>query len=120
MVFGVKNMFEVEGELSCRESQFRFLNRAVPLFSLENFSLKLGCKRYVKMSVPFIEKLNGITIVKIFQGNQCYTMQLKITDNYAVMDMVNNSRQTMYFRKEKALGIVDIRSLGYYNIRHSV
>ena len=34
--------------------------------------------------------------------------------------MVNNSRQTMYFRKEKALGIVDIRSLGYYNIRHSV
>ena len=72
------------------------------------------------MSVPFIEKLNGIAIVKIFQGNQCYTMQLKITNNYAVMDMVNNSKQTMYFRKEKALGIVDIRSLGYYNIRHSV
>ena len=66
MVFGVKNMFEVEGELSCRESQFRFLNRAVPLFCLENFSLKPGCKRYVKMSVPFIEKLNGIAIVKIF------------------------------------------------------
>ena len=120
LVFGVKSMFEVEGELSCRESQFRFLNRAVPLFCLENFSLKPGCKRYVKMSVPFIEKLNGIAIVKIFQGNQCYTMQLKITNNYAVMDMVNNSRQTMYFRKEKALGIVDIRSLGYYNIRHSV
>ena len=56
MVFGVKNMFEVEGELSCRESQFRFLNRAVPLFCLENFSLKPGCKRYVKMSVPFIDK----------------------------------------------------------------
>ena len=122
LVFGVKNMIEVEGEMSCRESQFRFLNRAVPLFCLENFSLKPGCKRYVKMSVSFIEKLNGIAIVKIFQGNQCYTMQLKITNNYAVMDMVNNSGQTitMYFRKEKALGIVDIRSLGYYNIRHSV
>ena len=45
LVFGVKNMFEVEGELSCRESQFRFLNRAAPLFSLENFSLKPGCKK---------------------------------------------------------------------------
>ena len=55
LVFGVKNMFEVEGELSCRESQFRFLNRAAPLFSLENFSLKPGCKRYVKMSVPFMK-----------------------------------------------------------------
>ena len=61
LVFGVKNMFEVEGELSCREPQFRFLNRAVPLFCLENFSLKPGCKTYVKMSVPFIEKLNGIS-----------------------------------------------------------
>ena len=81
LVFGVKNMFEVEGELSCRESQFRFLNRAVPLFSLENFSLKPGCKRYVKMSVPFIEKLNGIAIVKIFQGNKCYTMQRKSLTN---------------------------------------
>ena len=26
----------------------------------------------------------------------------------------------MYFRKEKALGIVDIRFLGYYNNKHSV
>ena len=94
-------MFEVEGELSCRESQFRFLNRAVPLFSLENFSLKPGCKRYVKMSVPFIEKLNGIAIVKIFQGNQCYTMQLKITDNYTVMDMVNNSGKLCTLEKRK-------------------
>ena len=30
IVFGMKNMFEVEGELSCRNSEFRFMNRAVP------------------------------------------------------------------------------------------
>ena len=40
-------------------------------------------------------------------------------NNFAVIDMVNNSKHTMYFRKDdKALGIVGIRSLGYYNIKH--
>ena len=58
--------------------------------------------------------------MKVFQGNQCHTMQLKISNNFAVIDMVNNSKKTMFFTKDKAIGIVDIRSLGYYNIKHSV
>ena len=53
LVLGMKNMHELEGELSPRNSEFRFLNRAVPLFSLENFSLKPGCKRFVKCIAPF-------------------------------------------------------------------
>ena len=83
LVFGVKNMFEVEGELSCRNSEFRFLNRAVPLFCFENFSLKPGCKRFVKRTAPFIQPLNGIAICKIFQGNQSYTIQLKIANKHS-------------------------------------
>ena len=120
LVFGVKNMFEVEGELSCRNSEFIFLNRAVPIFCLENFSLKPGCKRYVKVSTPFIHQLNGYAIVKIFQGNQCHTMQLKLVNNSAVIDMVNNSKVTIFFTKHKAIDVVDIRSLGYYNIKQCV
>ena len=120
LVFGVKNMFEVEGELSCRNSEFRFLNRAVPIFCSENFSLRPGCKRYVKVTTPFTQPLNGYAIVKIFYTSQCYTMQLKLVNNTAVIDMVNNSRITMFFTKQKAIGIVDIRSLGYYNIQQCV
>ena len=120
LVFGVKNMFEVEGELSCRNSEFRFLNRAVPIFCSENFSLKPGCKRYVKVTTPFTQPLNGYAIVKIFHTSQCHTMQLKLVNNTAVIDMVNNSRTTMFFTKQKAFGIVDIRSLGYYNIQQCV
>ena len=120
LVFGVKNLFEVEGELSCRNSEFRFLNRAVPIFCSENFSLRPGCKRYVKVTTPFTQPLNGYAIVKIFYTSQCYTMQLKLVNNTAVIDMVNNSRTTMFFTKQKAIGIVDIRSLGYYNIQQCV
>ena len=34
--------------------------------------------------------------------------------------MVNNSKTTLYFTRERAIGIVDIRSLGFYNIKQSV
>ena len=57
IVFGMKNMFEVEGELSCRNSEFRFMNRAVPLFSMENISIKPKQKRYVKLVAPFVNYL---------------------------------------------------------------
>ena len=52
IVFGMKNMHEVEGEHSARHSEFRFMNRAIPLFPQETFMLKPGCKRYVKIIAP--------------------------------------------------------------------
>ena len=55
LVFGMKNMFEVEGEHSCRNSEFRFMNRAVPLFCLENTTIKPKQKKYVKLIAPFVK-----------------------------------------------------------------
>ena len=40
LVFGMKNMHEVEGEHSARHSKFRFLNRAIPIFPEESFYSK--------------------------------------------------------------------------------
>ena len=40
LVFGMKNMHEVEGEHSVRHSEFRFLNRAIPIFPQETFTVK--------------------------------------------------------------------------------
>ena len=54
LIFGVKNMFELEGEVSCRTSQFKFLNRSLPLFPLSTHRIKVGAKAYVKAKVPFI------------------------------------------------------------------
>ena len=120
LVFGVKNMYEVEGEFSCRNSEFRFMNRAVPLYSQDNFTLKPNGKRYVKVIAPFIHKLSGIAIAKIFHGCGTITVKLKLENNVGVINMMNITQNTMVFNRYKSFGIVDIRSLGYYNIRHSV
>ena len=54
LIFGVKNMFEIEGEVSCRTSQFKFLNRSLPVFPLSTCRIKVGTKAYVKAKIPFI------------------------------------------------------------------
>ena len=37
--------------------------------------------------------------------------------NAATLDIVNNGTDTIIFRPEEMLGIVDLRSLGYYKIK---
>ena len=119
LVIGMKNMHELEGELSPRNSELRFLNRAVPLFTMETFSLKPGCKRFVKSIAPFPAALSGTAIVKIAQGQRTITVQCKLQNNLGVLDLVNTSKTTMIFSSDSALGIVDIRSMGYFNIQHA-
>ena len=120
LVFGMKNMFEVEGEHSCRNSEFRFMNRAVPLFCLENTTIKPKQKKYVKLIAPFVNYLSGNAIAKINHGNSMLTVRIKLQNNVAVVDIINTSNRVLHFCREKAMGIVDIRSLGYYTIRHCV
>ena len=118
LVFGMKNMHEVEGEHSARHSEFRFLNRAIPMFPTNNFTLKPGCKRYVKVIAPFPQQLSGIAVMKIVQGNRALTVKCKIQKNLGVLDIINTSEAPIIFSKNIAIGIVDIRSLGFFNIRH--
>ena len=47
---------------------------------------------------------------------QVLTMLLKLTCNAAIIDIVNNRTETIIFQLEEMLGIVDLRSLGYYKI----
>ena len=120
LVFGMKNMFEVEREHSCRNSEFRFMNRAVPLLCLENVTIKPKQKKYVKLIAPFVNYLSGNAIAKINHGNTMVTVRIKLQNIVAVVDIINTSNRVLHFCREKAIGIVDIRSLGYYTIRHCV
>ena len=120
LIIGVKNMFEIEGEVSCRTSQFKFLNRSLPLFPLSTHRIKVGAKAYVKAKIPFIEKLSGHAIAKLLYKGSLGTMKIRIVDNITVLEIINNTPFTMYWCPDKSMGIVDIRSLGYYNIKPQV
>ena len=122
LVIGVKNMFELEAELSCRYSEFRFFNRAIPMFPLENCTIKPGQKRFVKFHAPFLKPISGVAISKVRMSceHQCTsTIQARMINNVGAIDVVNTSPKPIIFDRHVSMGIIDIRSLGYYNIKHT-
>ena len=120
IILGVKNMFEIEGEISCRTSQFKFLNRSLPIFPLSTHRIKIGAKAYVKAKIPFIERLSGHAIIKLLYKGSLGTMKIRLVDNLTIIQIINNTASSMYLSPEESIGIVDLRSLGYYNIRPQV
>ena len=122
LVLGIKNVFELEGVINTRDSCFKFLNRSLHIFPIDHIILKLREQRLIKVKAPFIDEISGLAIVKILDGGTHSTLliKLKFTCNTAVLDIVNNGTETMIFRPEEMLGIVDLRSLGYYKIKQGI
>ena len=122
MVLGIKNLFELEGVIDTRESNFRFLSRSIPIFPKEQVVIKSGEKKMIQIETLFVEEISGMAIVKIIDQQQRTPMMLKLKfiRNKAMLDMTNNSRETIIFDKKTSIGILDLRSLGYYKIKQGV
>ena len=66
LVLGIKNVFELEGVINSRDCCFKFLNWSVPIFPEHNIILKPNKQKFIKAKAPFIDKISGLAIVKIF------------------------------------------------------
>ena len=79
-------------------------------------------QKLIKVTAPFVDEISGLAIVKILDGGTHSTLliKLKFTCNAAIIDIVNNGSETMIFRSEEMLGIVDLRSLGYCKITQGI
>ena len=47
-------------------------------------------------------------------------VKLKFMCNKAVLDIVNRGKDTMIFKPKEMIGIIDLRSLGYYKIKQGI
>ena len=63
-----------------------------------------------------------MAIVKIVDQRQKMPMMLKLKfiRNKATLDIANNTKETIIFDKKTSIGILDLRSLGYYKIKQGV
>ena len=66
--------------------------------------------------MPFVEKLSGRALCKMFVGEINHTLKLKVQDNQVVVEFGNKSNNTAELRKNKVLGILDLRSMGYFKV----
>ena len=76
----------------------------------------------IKVKAPFIDGISGLAIIKILDGSTYSTMliKLKFICNAAILDTVYNGTETIIFKPEEMIGIVDLRLLGYYNIKQGI
>ena len=77
--------------------------------------LKPKEQKFIKVKAPFIDEKSGLAIIKMLVGNTYSTMllKLKFMCNAATSGIANNSPDTIIFKPEEMLGILDLRSLGY-------
>ena len=122
LVLGIKNVFKLEGEINSWDCCFKFLNRSLSIFPKECIVLKPKEQKLIKVKTPFLDDILGLAIIKILDGSAYSTMlvKLKFTCNAATLDIVNNGTETIIFKPENMIGIVDLKSLGYYKIKQGI
>ena len=79
-------------------------------------------QKFIKVNALFIDEISGAVIIKSVD-EKTYSMmllKLKFMCNAAVLDVVNNDTETVIFKLEEMLGIVDLRSMGYYKIKQGI
>ena len=54
------------------------------------------------------------------EGRCTVVLKLKFVRNCASLDVVNNTQETVIFDPDQILGMLDLRSLGYYKIKQGV
>ena len=116
LVFGFKNMVETKGMLNTRTGEYDFIGRSIPIFPQHDLDVPAGEKAYIKVKAPFCDKLSGMICTKFFGRDMVYTLRVKFQDNQGVVQFRNGSNETAQLRKNKAVGIPDLRSIGYFKV----
>ena len=119
LVIGIKNIFELEGMIDSQDSCFSFLSRSIPFFPVTAVEIAPKTQKMVVIEAPFMEELSGMAIVKILDMKEQATsmINLKFIRNKAVLKITNKTRKTVTFGQTEMIGVVDLRSLGFYKIK---
>ena len=79
-------------------------------------------QKMVVIEAPFVEELSGMAIVKILDMKEQTTnmIKLKFIRHKAVLKITNNTHETVNFGWTEMIGVIDLRSLGFYKIKQEV
>ena len=122
LILGIKIVFKLEGVINSQECCSKFLNIFLPIFPKECIVLKPKEQNLIKVITLFIEKISGFGNYQNSRWKylQHHVDKIKFTHNAVILDIVNNGTETMIFGPEEMIGIVDLRSLGYYKIKQGI
>ena len=122
LVLGIKNIFDLEGVIDSCDSCFSILNRSIPFFPKGKTEINPREQKLVIIEAPFVEEISRMAIVKILDMQEQVTvmMKLKFIKNKVTLKVRNNKQETVTFGPTEMIGVLDLRSLGYYKIKQGM
>ena len=121
-MWGMKNMIETEGTICTRTMKYNFLNRSPRILAVKNFSLppwtKVKHPVPVEMKVEFPQELSGHAVAKLLliPKSGLVTVKVPVCRNIIKISLSNDSNYHLSFSAGNVIGILDVRSLGYFHI----
>ena len=116
LVFGFKNMAETEGRLNTRTGEYDFIGRSIPVYPQNDLDVPAKNQVLIKIKAPFGEKLSESVIAKLFGSEKVFTLKIRIVNNQGCVQFINKGKDTIKLRENKAIGVLDLRSVGYFRV----
>ena len=122
LVLGIKNIFELEVVIDSWDSCLRLLNRSIPFFPKEKVEVKPKEQKLIIVEAPYVEEISGMAITKLLDVKEQITLTLKLRfiRDRAMLKVTNGTQEKVTFNPTDMVGIVDLRSLGYYKVKQGV
>ena len=81
--------------------------------------LKRGEQRLIKITLPFIDEITGLAMIKLLdlKTGCTNTINVKFIRNTGYPDIPNSLSVALVFIKDEAIGVVDLRSTGYCKVK---
>ena len=98
------------------------MNRLIFFFPKEPVIVKSKEQKLIKVEAPFVDESLGIAFIKVLDKNMHTTMMIKVkfTRNLAIIDLTHNGSETVLIDLKEMLGVLDLRSMGYYKIKQGI
>ena len=122
LVMGMKNIFELEGVIDSQDSCFSFLSRSIPFFPVNAVEIAPKTQKMFVIEAPFFRGTitNGHSKDFRHEKQTMSMIEIKFIRNKAVLKISNNTQTTVTFGGTELIGVVDLRSLGFYKIKQEV
>ena len=118
-IWGMKNIVETEGILCSRTMSYKFLNRSPRLLAKHAFDLPPdGSQQKVELNVEFPKELSGQAVIKLLLAprQSLQTIKAPIIRNTVCLQISNHSKALIHHDASSVVGLVDVRSLGYFHV----
>ena len=101
---------------------FQFPEQIYPFLPQRKTEINPKEQKLVMVEAPCVEEISGMAVVKLLDMQEQVTnmIKLKFIRNRVTLKVTNNTHETVMFDPTEMIGILDLRSLGYYNIKQDV